>query len=70
MDIDLLKNVKNSIIKFDSSAVLNLEVIHLITWKNLRKDPSKNEVLYFYLKNYLKLNYYLFIKTYPSSPFG
>jgi len=50
MDIDLLKNVKNSIIKFDSSAVLNLEVIHLITWKNLRKDPSKNEVLYFYLK--------------------
>jgi hypothetical protein len=47
MDSNLLNNVKNIIAKSNSNATsLNLEVIHVITWKDLKIDPTRPEVFF------------------------
>jgi hypothetical protein len=51
MDSNLLNNVKNIIAKSNSNTTsLNLEVIHVITWKDLKIDPTRSEVLFSKLK--------------------
>ena len=46
MDSNLLNNVKNIIAKSNSNTnSLQLEVIHVITWKDLKIDPTRSEVL-------------------------
>jgi hypothetical protein len=44
MDSNLLNNVKNSIAKRFNTTSLQLEVIHVITWKDLKIDPTRSEV--------------------------
>jgi hypothetical protein len=47
MDSTLLNNVKNIIAKSNSNTTsLNLEVIHVITWKDLKFDPTRSEVFF------------------------
>ena len=51
MDSNLLNNVKNIIAKSNSNTTsLQLEVIHLITWKDLKIDPTRAEVFFQNLK--------------------
>ena len=45
MDSNLLNNVKDIIAKSNSNTTsLQLEVIHVITWKDLKIDPTRSEV--------------------------
>ena len=45
MDTNLFNNVKDLILRVNSnSPSLNLEVIHVITWKDLKIDPTRSEV--------------------------
>jgi hypothetical protein len=47
MDSNLLDNVKNIIAKSNSNTTsLNLEVIHVITWKDLKIDQTRSEVFF------------------------
>ena len=47
MDSTLLNNVKNIIAKSNSNTTsLNLEVIHVITWKDLIIDLTRSEVFF------------------------
>jgi hypothetical protein len=63
MDTNLFNNVKDLILKINSNSTsLNLEVIHVITWKDLKIDPTRSEVciktfLYFTV---LDINVFLF----------
>ena len=46
MDSTLLANVQNIIAKvYKTSTSLSIEVIHIITWKDLKIDLSKSEVM-------------------------
>ncbi len=47
MDTTLLNNVNNILSKVNAS-LKNIEVIHTITWKNLKIDPLQSEVIIFY----------------------
>jgi len=45
MDTNLLSNVKNVLLTANSNtSSLNIEVIHVITWKDLKIDPTRSEV--------------------------
>ena len=46
MDKNLQNNVQNIITKINSNASFVPEVIYVITWKDLKIDPTRTEVLF------------------------
>ena len=59
MDSTLLANVQNIIAKvYNTSTSLSIEVIYIITWKDLKIDLSKSEVNAKLLISYLFIMYF------------